>query len=83
MIFNDEGESNKISFNEEHPSKANFPIFVTDEGIDIFLSDEQFLKETDLINSKEDGISNDICSKLEHPMQDILPIFVIDEETVR
>lgn len=53
--FKEEGIS--ISKSEEHPSKARFPILVTDEGTVILFNDEQFLKAQKPIDDKEEGFS--------------------------
>ena len=48
-----------------HSTKALLSIDVTDDGIDTFVNDEQFEKDSDLIEVTELGIL--ICFNFEHP----------------
>ena len=56
-----------ISLNDEHSSKPEFSITVTEEGIVICINDEHLKKEKFLIRVIEQGISNVIFVNDEHP----------------
>ena len=56
--FNEDGISNSIFDNNEHPLKASFRIETIEEGIVICVNDEHFLKAIFPIKATEEGISN-------------------------
>ena len=58
IIEREEGDSNSTFVSDEHFINADFPIDLTDDGIDISVNDEHSIKEEFLIKVTDEGIIN-------------------------